>query len=258
MDEKKYATKVNKSGALLHDTKTILSYWDLSKSIKENNEYMINENVLNKLSRVQIKNISLYFNQRYCNDESVLKSLVYFAQNGFPSQSLDRLLYFFAMRSDLFLHDVVIDIIYPYYIDGKYEIYKDDIFNRIQKWVNDGLTTKSWSYSTTKRVTEGISSTLRDYGILKGKQKKRIEPTFLPNDAFSFIALYLSNQGLSGKQNLNSIEWKLFLMDPFSVERFFMDSQQDNLLHYQAAGDVIRIEFPYQKLEEYAQYVIEK
>lgn len=254
----KYATKVNKSGALLHDTTTVLSYWDLSKTIKENNEYIVNENVLNKLSRAQIKNILLYFNQRYCNDEEILRSLVYLTQNGFQKQSLDRLLYFFAIQSDPFLHDVVIKIIYPLYADGKIDIYKDYIFKRIQKWIDEGLTTSPWSPSTTMRVTEGVLSTLRDYGILKGKNKKWIEPTFLSNDTFSFIGLYLSNRGLSGKQNLNSEEWKLFLIDSFSVERFFIEAQQDDLLHYQAAGDVIRIEFPFQNLEEYAHYVIEK
>src|ERR1051325_8628288 len=48
-----------------------------------------------------------------------------------------------------------------------------------------GKTSARWSADTTRRVAQGLLSTLRDFGILEGANNKRIAPPSLPVSAFS-------------------------------------------------------------------------
>jgi hypothetical protein len=42
------------------------------------------------------------------------------------------------------------------------------------------------------------------------------------------------------------------------VERFFIEAHQEHLLGYQAAGSVVRIDFPADTLTDYAHILLEK
>src|SRR6266545_7822678 len=87
-----YTSKIIKAGALLADTKTLLSHWDVRVSIRENLDRMRRENVFGKASRSRVKNILAIFRQRYLREESVTTALVVMANHRFPATSPDRLL----------------------------------------------------------------------------------------------------------------------------------------------------------------------
>jgi hypothetical protein len=71
-----YTSKIIKAGALLADTKTLLSHWDVRVSIRENLDRLHRENVFGKASRSRVKNILAIFRQRYLREESVATALV--------------------------------------------------------------------------------------------------------------------------------------------------------------------------------------
>jgi hypothetical protein len=65
----RYTSKIIKAGALLADTKTLLSHWDMRASIRENLDCLHRENVFAKASRSRVKNILAIFRQRYLKEE---------------------------------------------------------------------------------------------------------------------------------------------------------------------------------------------
>jgi Putative inner membrane protein (DUF1819) len=108
-----YTSKIIKAGALLADTKTLLSHWDVQASVRENLDRMRRENVFDKASRSRVQNILAILRQRYLREESVAKALVILVNHRFPSASLDRLLYFHSARTDHLLHDMVTELLIP-------------------------------------------------------------------------------------------------------------------------------------------------
>src|ERR1700738_4160193 len=106
-----YTSKIIKAGALLADTKTMLAHWDVSRSVSENLDRFRRENIFGKASRSRIEDILRIFRQRYLITESVTRSLVILVQSSFPSESLDRILYFFAAQADPLLHDIVTEVL---------------------------------------------------------------------------------------------------------------------------------------------------
>jgi hypothetical protein len=250
-----YTSKIIKAGALLADTKTLLSHWDVGASLQQNMERLRLENLFGKASRSRVEDILAIFRQRYLTEKSVTKALVVLVNNGFSTAALNRILYFHAARADHLLYDVVTELLLPLKSQGITDIGVVEVEKVVATWVREGRTTRPWSEATIRRVTQGLLSALRDFGVLAGAVNKRIAPAYLPMEAFAYVVFYLKQRQPSGAKLIELPDWKLFFLPPEGVERFLVEAHQHRLLEYHAAGTVTRLTFPVHTLEEYA-YVL--
>ena len=153
--ESPYSSKIIKAGALLPDTKTLLSHWDTAATVEENLGRIRRENVFGKASRSRVEDILAIFRQRYLADEEVVKALVVLVQERLPAASLDRILYFHAAQSDRLLHDVVTEWLVPLQGRGIADIDVDEVQRLLSKWVAEGKTSGEWSEDTTRQGRPG-------------------------------------------------------------------------------------------------------
>lgn len=256
--DRPYTSRIIKAGALLADTKTLLSHWDLDSSVSENLERIRQENLFGKASRSRVEDILAIFRQRYLTEECVTRALVALVTKRLPSASLDRILYFHSAKSDCLLHDVVTEVLAPLKASGISDVGVPEITPSLSKWVDEGKTSGSWSDPTMRRIAQGLLSTLRDFGVLQGAANKRIAPALLPTEAFAYIMYYLKQHQPSGAKLIDLPDWKLFFLPPEGVERFLFEAHQKGLLEYHAAGTVTRLTFPANTLEEYANVLAER
>ena len=253
-----YTSKIIKAGALLTDTKTLLANWNETLSVQENLSLFRQENIFGKASRSRVEDILNIFRQRYLVSPSVTRALIVLVKNRFPSEGLDRLLYFHSAESDRLLHDTVTDILANLRMQGRSEISLEDAQTALKRWVSEGKTVGKWSDYTILRVARGLLSTLRDFGVLQGAANKRLATVYLPVESFAYVAFYLRQFQPSGERLIQDPEWRLFFLSHDLVENFFMEAHQRSLLEYHAAGSVIRITFPTESLEEYAGVISER
>lgn len=247
-----YTARVLKAASLLTETKLLLSHWDSAVPDSENLRRFRDENLFGKASRSRVEDILAAIQRRYLSEEAVTKSLLVFARTRFPATSLSRVLYFHTAKSDLLIHDAVTEILLPRLADGTTDIDARVIQVQLTKWIKEGRTAGDWSESTLTRVARGLLSALRDFGLLEGAVHKRIAPTYLPVDAFAYIAFYLRLHCRSAAKLVNSPDWRLFFLQRDGVERLLFEAHQRNLLEYHVAGSVARLTFPADTLEEYA------
>lgn len=253
-----YSSKIIKAGALLPDTKTLLSAWDPGLSISENLLRVLRMNLLGKTSRSRAEDILEIFRQRYLAEEFVAAALARIVKSRSNGNTLDRILYFHSVRADLLLRDMVIEFMVPHWSQGIMEINNNEIESTLRRWIEKGKTSTSWSDSTVRSVRQGILTTLRDFGVLEGATKKRIAPAYLSVTAFAYIAFYLKQHQPSGAKLLDLVDWKLFFLSREGVERFFLEAHQRSLLEYHVAGNTTRLTFPAETLEEYANVLSQK
>ena len=247
-----YATKIIKAGALLADTKMLFAHWDAAASVRDNLDRFRRENLFGKASRSRVEDILAIFRQRYLADSDVTNALVALVRNRFSAEGLDRILYFHAAMADPLLHDVVTEVLAPLHAQGRAEVTVTDIQEPLVRWVKEGRTTSRWSDPTLLRVVRGLLATLRDFGVLQGAVNKQIAPTYLPVEVFAYVAFFLKRHQPSGAKLMDAPDWKLFFLTHEGVERFLIESHQQGLLEFHAAGMVTRITFPANSLEEYA------
>jgi excisionase family DNA binding protein len=247
-----YTARIIKAGALLPDTKALLSCWDPVRCVSENLVRIRRQNLLGTSSRSRAADILAIFRQRYLVEESVANALARLMKNRLNGKALDRILYFHSTRADLLLRDVVLNLLVPKWSQGLLDIEVNEVQRSLNKWVAQGKASHPWGENTVRRVSQGLLSTLRDFGVLDGAVKKRIAPAYLPIQAFAYIAFYLKQHQPSGAKLLELGDWSLFFLTRLGVERFFVEAHQRGFLEFHAAGDVIRLTFPVRTLEEYA------
>lgn len=253
-----YSSKIIKAGALISDTKTMLSHWDLSVSVAENIERIQRDNLFGKASRSRVTDILAIFRERYLNEDDVTKALVSLVRGKFPAPALVRILYFHSARADPLIYDAVTEILLTMYERGLVDINVQDFQRSLAKWVAEGKTMGHWSEPTITRIAQGLLSALRDFGILQGAGHKKIAPSFLPTEAFAYIVYYLKQHQPSGAKLLELSDWKLFFLSREGVERLLFESHQRNLLEYHVAGSVTRLTFPAETLEEYVNVLTQR
>jgi hypothetical protein len=251
-DSAPYTSKIIKAGALIGDTKTLLSHWDVDASANENIDRLRRDNVFGKASRSRVEDILAIFRKRYLTEESVTNALVTLVRAKFPSTALDRLLYFHSARADQLLHDTVTEILVPMEERCLVDINVKDFQKTLATWVHQGKTTGHWSEPTITRIVQGLLSALRDFGILQGAVNKKIAPAYFPIESFAYIVFYLKQRQPSGAKLIELPDWKLFFLRREGVERFLFEAHQRDLLEYHVAGSVTRLTFPAKTLEEYA------
>lgn len=253
-----YSSRIIKAGALIGDTKMLLTHWDVTASVAENIERSQRENIFGKASRSRVDDILRIFRQRYLTEESVTTALVTLVQGKFPTAALERLLYFHSARADQLLHDAVTEILVPMQAQGLLDINTKDFQSRIVKWMEEGKTVGNWSEITITLVCRGLLASLRDFGVLQGATKKKIAPAFLPTEAFAYIMFYLKQHQPSGVKLIELPDWKLFFLSREGVERFLFEAHQRELLEYHVAGSVTRLTFPAETLQEYANVLTQR
>jgi len=253
-----YTSRIIKAGALIGDTKTLLSHWDVDCSVGENISRVRRDNVFGKASRSRVVDILPIFRQRYLTEPAVTRALVTLVRQGFPSAALARLLYFHSARADQLLHDAVTEILVPMRARGLAEINVRDFKRHLEKWAKEGKTYGHWSEITITRIAQELLATLRDCGVLRGAVNKEIAPTYLPIESFAYVAFYLRQRQPSGAKLIGLPDWKLFFLQSGGVERLLFEAHQSDLLEYHVAGSVTRLTFPAETLEEYANVLAQR
>lgn len=243
---------------MIADTRTLLAHWDLTASAEANIDRARRDNVFGKASRSRVEDILAIFRQRYLMEDSVTKALVTLVHGQLPAAALEKILYFHSARADPLLHDAVTEILIPMREQGFVDISMSRFQRSLTGWVGTGKTSGHWSEPTVVRISQGLASALRDFGVLQGRVHKRIAPVFLPHEAFAYIVFYLKQHQPSGAKLLELPDWRLFFLTRDDVERLLFEAHQRDFLEYHVAGSVSRLTFPASSLEEYAHVLAQR
>ena len=258
MNDTLYTSRIIKATALITDTKTLLASWDLTQDLRANLDTARRVNIFGKASRARIEDILNIFRQRYFDDPQIGQALVALVQANAPAQWIDPLLYYYSIQNDQTLRAIVLEVVFPRRMSGYTDLTPEHVTRAIREWVADGKTTSAWGDETTLRVVKNSLATLRDFGILQGKANKSITPIYLPVESFAFLAFEMSRKLRSGDMVLHNPDWNLFFLPTQAVERFFLEAHQERMLSYDAAGSIVRLEFPVNSLLEMANVLVKR
>ncbi len=254
----RYTAQIVDGGALLPETRLLLSQWERHISIEDNLRRAQVENTLGKASRNRVSRILDAFRRRYTQDPDLLHALVLLAKADALQVTLDRILCFCALQDDPLLTDTALCLLVPAYRAGRSDITVAEVADWLGQQCSAGRTAGRWSPSTITRLASGLLSTLRDFGLLEGTVKKQMCPVFMPAEACALMSFFLYRDLSSGELVVNNQAWEAFYMTPFDVERSLIEASGLKLLQYNAAGRVIRIDYPAQSAEEYARVITER
>jgi hypothetical protein len=251
-----YNSRLQKGGALLEDMRLLVRNWQ-EHGMNGQYDIVVAENLLGKRTRARATDtLRRAFLPRFVNGRPphAWKILRELEDRSLPVEIIRPLYYWITARTERLLCDFVCVELLNRSKSYVQRITTDDV----ARWITSQLATcgKVWSPSVMTKVARGMLATLRDFGLLEGAGRKRIAPVYLPIESFVYIAFALHQEGVSGLQLVQHRDWQLFLLSTPMVEQMFLEADRRGLLRFQAAGEIMRIDFPAASYGEMADVVL--
>jgi hypothetical protein len=253
-----YNSRLQKGGALLDDMRLLVRHWS-EQAAGDQRDALVLENLLGKGTRARAADTyRRAFLPRFVEGDPPKAWRIARAieDRELPIEVVRPVYYWITARSERLLYDFVTDELFPRSRGHDPSVRTDET----SAWITGRLQKhrKSWSPTVTTKVAQGLLAAVRDFGILEGATRKRIAPAYLPVEAFAYIAYAINAQGASGHALVEHPDWVLFLFNSSVVEHQFLEADRNDLLTYQAAGRITRIDFPAHTFPEMADVVARK
>jgi hypothetical protein len=205
-------------------------------------------------SRSRSNAISQVFARRFVasSPADLWRPLQVLEEAGWSSEQFLPIHYYAAATAEPLLWDFVLEGLAPRLSRGELDVTPDDALRFIESSPRERFAHGRWSDAVSRRVAQGVLVTLKDFGVLTGRTRKRLRVPHLPIESFAFLARLRASLGIHGPAAIHDEVWRLFFLSDLAVERLFLEAHQERLLTYHAAGSIIRIDFPGEDLPAYA------
>lgn len=246
-----YTSRLLKGGAVVEDTRRVVELWDPGLSPGANLHRLSVENLLGKPSRSRIDDLLYWVVQRRYVEPGphvipALKGLVS------DQRAFREACYYETSRDDDLLAAFAGGPMWEWWQQGRLSVDVDDVLGWLHELAKAGKV-PMWSDSVRIRSSQGLLSTLRDFGILagitKGRRKEIVPPSMTPR-GFAYVAWREHEQGASSRALATSSVWRRWLLDDALVEDLFVRSARLGVLRFSRAGSAVRVDWLVHRLAE--------
>jgi hypothetical protein len=248
-------SRLQKGGALLSDMRLIVAAWSDEMADKDPIPHLAR--ALPKTTTARVRDtFTRAFRPRFLSGSPpgawrlarVLEDLEA------DLQVIREFYYWITARAEAPLYGFATEVIYSLSRSPNREVRIEEAVAWLSSHVR--AAGKRWTPTVTKKVARGMLAALRDFGILEGTVRKRIASVSLPPEVFAMIAFCLQDMGITGRQLVKHLDWRLFLLGETGVEHLFLECHQQGWLRFESAGKLARIEFPEVIFMEYAHGIL--
>jgi hypothetical protein len=251
-DDRRYNSTLAGKGAYLPETKKVLRQIDAGKSPDQVRQAVVEGDLLDQRT---LKSRETYWQEvfrRYISERDLdhvadLARVVTRCRN---TTTVDLVLFYEYCQVDNLLYDLTANCTYELYHNARTAIDKVDVNQWLRQQENDHPEIAEWSPQTRGRLTSGYLSTIRDFGLVTGRNKKEFYKFYVPREAFVYALYHQKDRGLHGKQLIESTDWRLFLMSEQEVIFMLEDAANGGFVHFRRAGDIYDLRFVYDDLSE--------
>lgn len=168
-------------------------------------------------TRITISKIITMRLIRWQPPDWVLQDLLTFAQESSP-EALCAALLLHTARQDHALYAFVQEVILPRWQSGEHEVIVADVQKFLDMAQAAHPEIARWSFETRLRLAQGILTTLRDYGLLRGAVKKHIVLPIIPQNVVQHLMRLLHAEGIPPTQIADHQDWHLWLWSPAQAQ----------------------------------------
>lgn len=120
-------------------------------------------------------------------------------------------------RQETLLYDTVQELVVPHWQRGEPQLNRDDALAFLTERAARHTEIGSWSYETRVKIAGNLLTTMRDYGLLVGRQTRRIVEPVVDTPAFDHLARLMIEEGIPAARLADHPDWRLWLMPPERV-----------------------------------------
>ncbi len=242
--------KIAHHSTYIDETKTILSTYAEYESHEGLERQVVEGNILNKNTDEYRTNILREVTRRHIPDkeEYTETPLMQVVTAGVRSDVVDWCLYY-EFAQDPFIRLVTTDFLYPEFERGTLAVQAVDIVEFIESIQENYADLRERSESTINEAATKYLTSLRNFGLLEGTQRKEFAVTYIPDETIAYVVYRLFQKGAnSAAEIIEHEDWKLFLMNESEVQRRIRDISPQYVT-YEKRGSTERLVRKYDSME---------
>ncbi|OPY50195.1 MAG: hypothetical protein A4E48_01976 [Methanosaeta sp. PtaU1.Bin060] len=230
-------------GALIQET--FILFKELDKiNIQELRDNVFIDNCLHKKSfqtRRRIWN-DLYYRYLYIAPEWVGLSIAATTAKGITSPEYISLTYLYYSLRDRLTFDFITSVIWDKWQTQVTSVNREDVLLFLEAQSSASQQITQWHESTRKKLSSNMLSALRDFGILRGIQKKYIQrPPVAPETVYHLLCV-LKAEGKEGIAIIDAPDWRLFLWNESDISNALADLAQRKWIRFEKSGRTTMLE----------------
>jgi len=184
------------------------------------------------------------FRTRYLNiaDSWVQSELIAASQNGPESPEFISLLYLYFILRDKLAFEFVVDAIWAKWLAHDLAIGSEDCSRFFERLSQKTISLPKITHESKGKLIRNTISTLQDFGLVAGTKHRVISrPTIALRTAYHLVRL-LNIEGLSGKEIVQTKDWRIFLWDQQDVSQMLARLSQEKWIQYERSGQIVLLQ----------------
>ncbi len=243
--------KIAHHSTYIDETKRILRTYTEYESYEELERMVLEENILNKNTDEYRTNILREVTRRHIpsKGEYIETPLMRILSTDVRSDVTDWCLYY-EFAQDPFIRLVTTEFLYPEFERGTLSVKAEDIVTYIKSIKDEYADLRDRSESTINEAATKYLTSLRNYGLLEGRQHKEFAVTYVPDETIAYVVYRLfDEEARTAADVIKHEDWKLFLMDQSEVQRRVRDISPQ-YINYEKRGSTERLKMKYETIDE--------
>jgi hypothetical protein len=241
-----YSARNTSKGALLEEAAQLVGALSSGLALDEVRRQALEGILLRQRTRLTRQTIWRRLHYRLFAHATgwALKALEEACRLGSHSPEFVSLVYLHYALRDRLTFDFVTEVVWQHWMTGVQAVSRDDLLSYLDQAAEAQDQISKWSESSRRKLAASILTALRDFGVLKGTQKKTIVRPSLPPPTAEHLLRILTGEGLRGSEVLSSRAWRLFLLTPDDVAHVISQLAQARRIHFERAGSTVVLDTP--------------
>jgi hypothetical protein len=243
-------SNIQKGGALLADCRAVVEVWEPDLGREANLDRIASENLLGKASRTRAEDVlrRVIIPRLVEPGPQVIAALKVLLPD---SRAFREACYYESGRDDALLAAFAEGPLFEHWQAGRLTVRVVDVADWLVELGKAGEA-PVWSDTVRTKVARGLLAALRDFGVLRGDNRKDIAPAALSTRGFAYAAWREHEQGASSRALASSRVWRRWLLDDHQVTDLFGQAARLGVLRFSQAGSAVRIDWLAHDLTEVA------
>lgn len=246
-----YSARNSSKGSLLAETHAVFRMLGTGRTLPELRAASLEGRLLPQRARETRRRVWTALHWRFFAWDPppwVLADLAAAARRDVTDPGFVGLVYVHYARRDRATFDFVTEELWSQWQRKTRSVGRADVMHFLAARANGRSAT--WRESTRLKLAGNVLTTLRDFGLLAGVQRKTLQRPVVTPEVVLHLCRLLDAEGLRGRTLLEARDWRLFLWDIADVSRALADLAQRGEIRFERSGRTVVLEVPPHPAEE--------
>lgn len=243
-DSSPISSRNSSKGALIQETYAVFSAVYQGLELSDIRSIIIQGSIVPKTAYSTRERIWNTISHRYLSicPNWVGYSLANATTEGMYSREYLSLAYLYFCLRDRLVFDFVTGPVWDKWQQQTNVINRGDLLSFLAEKSEESPQIKKWRESTRIRLSSTILAALRDFGLLRGVQKKFIQGVTIEPETVYHLLCILISEGKKGRALIQAPDWRLFLWSEAQVVHALANLAQKEWIRFEKGGKTVILE----------------